>query len=361
MSLSRIAYLDGLRGVAILIVVFYHGYSRWGSIETFEQNATVQEVFAHGWLGVQLFFAISGYVIYMTLLRSQNIFMFAVNRYLRLAPAMLVASLLIYLSSFWIVERPLGAAHPQDLLPSVTFIDPILLSKLTGLDVKSLDDAFWSLYIEVWFYGVAALLFFVCKDKALNGISFLYFAYLLTEALHRYGVDSTSLAIARSVLDHAGAMYYAWFLVGIFSCKYAEGHRNASLIIGGLFALLGSAQIVLDRDVTVSLIVLTLSISVSFMAPLFSNMVKTILESKALVFFGFISYPLYLLHQNVVTGLAIKLHNAGVNLPSVLYPIPCILLVIIISYGLAKVEPYIKSNIQKALPLKLFGMAIHRV
>ena len=81
---------------------------------------------------MQLFFAVSGYVIYMSLFKSQNFMMFGLARYLRLAPAMIVASISLYLTSFYIVERPLGVANLQDLLPSLTFVEPGLISKISG-------------------------------------------------------------------------------------------------------------------------------------------------------------------------------------------------------------------------------------
>ena len=134
---GRVAYIDGLRGIAILGVIFFHAYSRWGGVESYNQNQFFIDLFSHGWLGVQLFFAISGYVIYMSILRYENILMFLIARYLRLFPAMLIAALLIYSTSFFIPERPLGYSSIIDFLPSLTFIDPGLLSKITGLEIRS--------------------------------------------------------------------------------------------------------------------------------------------------------------------------------------------------------------------------------
>ena len=42
---NRISYIDGLRGVAILAVVFFHTYIRWGSKEPIDQNIILENLF----------------------------------------------------------------------------------------------------------------------------------------------------------------------------------------------------------------------------------------------------------------------------------------------------------------------------
>lgn len=76
---NRITYLDGLRGLAILSVLLFHAYSRWGQEsggEIFEQDPIAQTAFSVGHQGVLLFFAISGFVIFKTLLATQSYVVF---------------------------------------------------------------------------------------------------------------------------------------------------------------------------------------------------------------------------------------------------------------------------------------------
>ena len=79
------------------------------------------------------------------------------------------------------------------------------------------------------------------------------------------------------------------------------------------------------------------------------------------LFFGYISYPLYLIHQNLITGLSIKLHQAGIMLPSYIYPIPFLILVVFLSYCIVKIEPMIKTKIKFIIPKLIFGMNIFKV
>lgn len=347
---TRIAYLDGLRGAAIIFVVLFHAYFRWNVIEPFEQPATISDPLSYGWLGVELFFAISGFVIYMTLLNARNIMSFAISRYLRLAPAMIVASVVIYLSSFAIAERPEGPLQLVDFLPSLTFLDPRLLSEVTGLSVQSLDGAFWSLYVEVKFYAAAALLFFVCRDRNLNGI---YLAYLFFCALFIASeilFDHAALALFVKVLSYLGLVHYGWFLLGILSYKYYVGKSHAHLCQAIAIAGIASAQLLVTKGYSLGLLATLISLVAIFLWPLFSPSMQGVLANRVLLFFGYISYPLYLVHQNLVTGLAIKMHQNGIDLPAFVYPLPFIVMSIGIAYLIALSEPAVKALLRRAVP-----------
>lgn len=358
MIADRVRYLDGLRGFAILGVIFFHAYSRWSSIETFQQEAFFTDFFAYGWLGVQLFFAISGYVIYMSLLKSSNLLIFGFARYLRLAPAMLIAAVLIYVTSFYIVERPLGVANLVDLLPSVTFVDPGLLGKILGIDIRSLDGAFWSLYIEVKFYVVAAVLFFVFKDKNLLGLGIMFALWIAIKIITvLLGVNNHLILLTLNVLDYAGVKYYGWFLLGVLAYRYQVKvtTRNAALLL-----MVAGLAIVSTGTQNIEILVAASVAAALFILPLFNSYVRKTLSSTVLLFFGYISYPLYLIHQNIVTGLAIKLHDFIPGIPTYFYPLPFIGMVVLAAFIIARMEPYLKRYLLELLPDVIFGCKIKR-
>lgn len=354
----RVRYIDGLRGIAIIFVVLFHGYSRWSSTEPFEQADFLIKTFSYGWLGVNLFFAISGYVIYMSILRSDNLIMFSVARYLRLLPAMLIASIIIYFSSHLIPERPHGSSNLIDFLPSLTFIGPGLLSKITGLEIRSLDGAFWSLYVEVKFYFVVAATFFIFKDKNLNLLLILFMAWLCLSAVqYLINAENIFISLLLKIMNFLGIKYYGWFLIGVCAFKFNSHRTLFNLLILLLITFLAIFTTEFGNKQTTFAASLA---AILFLMPLFLAWIRSILSSKLLLFFGFISYPLYLVHQNIVIGLAIKLHNAFPSVPAFLYPLPFIILVIFIAFIIAKLEPLLKIRLRSFLSDKIFGYEVYK-
>jgi peptidoglycan/LPS O-acetylase OafA/YrhL len=350
---NRIGYLDGLRGIAILNVVLFHAYSRWGAVETFKQSEFFSELFSYGWLGVNLFFCISGYVIYMSLIRSENFFMFAIARFLRLAPAMFLASMLIFFSSFYILERPLGPANIVDLLPGITFLGPGIISDILNIDVKSLDGAFWSLYVEVRFYIISAILYFFFRDRNLYGLFLMFIFYFFTVLLFKLNIVNVFFLSVQQYLIYFSTQHYGWFLIGIFLYKYVNSSEIKNLFI---IIVLSSMIILIDffnEVISFGSFIGSIITIMIFIIPVFFNRIKLFLSSKILLFFGLISYPLYLIHQNLVTGLAIKVHNMGLNFPSFMLPIPFLFLVIFISSLIVKLEAVIRRKVINFIPSRI--------
>ena len=355
---KRIDYLDGLRGVAILVVVLFHAFFAWGKVEPFEQNKFLADIVSFGWLGVNLFFAISGYVIYMSLIKSKNIIMFGVARYLRLAPMMLVSAVLIFVTSFYITERPEGSVSLRDFIPSITFFDPQLVGKIFGINVKSLDGAFWSLYVEVKFYFVAAALYFFSGDKSLFGLCFLYIAWFFLGVLG--GLLPLTGGVVDSVfssLDYFNIRYYPWFLIGVFSYRYG---LNASASNLNLVALAVVVAVAGQARSDLGLLVASTATALLFLVPMFSEVARRLLASRVLCYLGFISYPLYLVHQNIITGLAIKLHGYLPGRSGFFYPLPFIFLVVFLAGFLASAEPRMKQALAWFFPEKIFGYDVRR-
>lgn len=82
---DRLVEVDALRGVAALAVVLFHYTTRFTDL--FQPGVPPAVSFPGGHYGVNLFFIISGFVIFMTLEKTARPLDFVVSRFSRLFPA----------------------------------------------------------------------------------------------------------------------------------------------------------------------------------------------------------------------------------------------------------------------------------
>src|SRR3954465_8681907 len=78
----RLAWLDALRGIAAVVVVFKHALRPLLP----EMESAVKAAFEPGWYGVMVFFLVSGYIVPASLERRGSIQAFWISRFFRLYP-----------------------------------------------------------------------------------------------------------------------------------------------------------------------------------------------------------------------------------------------------------------------------------
>ena len=76
---KRIEVLDAFRGIAALSVVLYHFTYRYSSLYEIPIPVKLPAILNYGYLGVHLFFIISGFVIYMTINKGLSIKFFYIK------------------------------------------------------------------------------------------------------------------------------------------------------------------------------------------------------------------------------------------------------------------------------------------
>lgn len=161
---ERVLALDGIRALAILAIIIYHAHARW---------------LPAGFLGVTVFFVISGYLVTSGLIRElersgtidfKNLF---VRRLRRLFPTMLVVVLVIALLTAVFAPELLRKMRP-DVLPSLLFFDNwwYIIRKLSYFEAAGAPSPlthFWYLGVIGQFYivwpFVIMLLDRVCPTK----------------------------------------------------------------------------------------------------------------------------------------------------------------------------------------------------
>ncbi|MEU9149507.1 acyltransferase [Streptomyces sp. NPDC048417] len=327
---SRLTAIDGLRSVAAVMVAAYHFLGTptphfWGRAELRDSAPLLHEISRYGWLGVEFFFLISGFVICMSCW-GRTPAQFTVSRISRLFPAYWCAVLLVVL--LVLVSR-LGHR------PAATRVDPrTVLGNLTmapgPLGLDPVDGVSWTLWVEARFYLLmAALLVFglsyqrvvaFCGAWLLAGVIALELhSPLLDEfALPRY----TGLFVAGIVLHlmhRFGQNLLLWLLLGLAWCYQLT---VLELRVADHAAVpTGEGR----PSWAVCAVVLTLCLGLLALAgigPL------TGLRWRWPVTAGALTYPFYLIHQSLGIPLAKGLIQAFPRLgplPSMTLSVICVL------------------------------------
>jgi peptidoglycan/LPS O-acetylase OafA/YrhL len=291
--------LDGLRFVAALMVVVYHyiGYGGYGPGDGGAWGRSTVDVFpgvwlpaSFGWLGVELFFLISGFVICMSSW-GRGLADFFVSRAARLYPAYWAAVLLTTaVLTIWPVVRKPG--QPQDVLVNLTMLQQ-------PLGVPLVDAVYWTLWAELRFY----LLFAVVVYFGVNYRRVVLFCALWT-------VASVLAPAADSKLLNLVVMpvYAPYFIAGI--ALYLIYRFGSTLMLWGIVAiswLLAQHHLVwlhreaaswLHRELPgwVSLLVVTASFAA--VAAVALGWLSW-MNWRWLTVAGATTYPLYLLHEYI--------------------------------------------------------------
>lgn len=343
-------FLDGLRGLAISLVVSYHAYVRWPELVPYHGRFRSFPLFSEGWLGLPLFFILSGYLIARTLSRCRSIAEFCVRRWSRLFPAMVMCSLLLYLSAPLFPERPAGTPDLWSLLPGLTFIDDVWWSKILGRPIHALEGSFWTLYTEAKFYVSAAFLYFFFGRRALSlGLSAaFFFAAIIWLLVHPLGM--TSLARFEKVVIELSLLHFGWFAAGSLWFFYAHEQQKQRWL-DVLAWLLCAVSGIVSSELVPKDMLSALLVPILFVLALRNPTAQRVLGHPILHLLGLVSYPLFLLHENVMLALLVKL---GPHVPpqwTPLLPIPIVLGLVLVAYPIAI---YLAPPAELFLRTKLF-------
>jgi peptidoglycan/LPS O-acetylase OafA/YrhL len=297
---NRFIELDALRAIAAIIVLISH-YS-WAYPHYFNILKPEKFYFKYGDWGVQFFFIISGFVIFMTLEKVMSVKEFALARFFRLYP---VYWLCMFITLAFIYFLPFPNWGPFDI--------GFILKNLTMLQVfmktGHIDQVYWSLCVEVAFYTIMGFVFYFKKMKQIDWVclSWLILSLVVIYVdfpLKKYLVVLLILKFAPLFI--AGIMFY--------KIKNSIGTIWNHLLIFTSFIvfslILYTDKIQHDSDWIP--ILLLLIVYATFYYLMYTT--SKILRNPILLFFGSISYPLYLLHNVIgyciITRLRLYTDNA---------------------------------------------------
>lgn len=329
--------IQGLRAIAVISVIFFHYQVSY---------------FDGGFLGVDIFFVISGYLMTLILDKKidlDNILTFYLKRARRLLPALLIVIVFSLISGFLLMSGESFERLGKTSLASIFFVSNFFFWREWGyFDLYSLNKPLlhtWSLSLEMQFYFLFPLLLvlinlFIKKIKIIYKLSFLFIIFIIFTELF---LESKSVATFYLL-----PFRISEFLLGAIGYHF-EKQNKSKLFHNNQFFLACFAILVFfifyyDKEIRFPGLSTVIPCLVTMLLILNkkSYLSKIIFENKFTLFIGNISYSLFLVHWPVFVFFRFYKFNE----PSSLEKIYLLIVSIILAYFLNRyVENYFKKNI----------------
>lgn len=313
---QRLLAIDGLRALAITLVVLFH-YTK----EFFPGH----RFFSFGWSGVDLFFVISGFVLYYQVKRryrtegKTHYLSYLRNRALRIIPAY-YASLLAMLLLF----------GRNKFFTSVFYMHLSFLYVFDYDVAISIQPLYWTLAVEVQFYLM--LILFAPLLTGRNGMKWLIslivlnLVYRLIFQFFFSPLSSTGLVLGNILPGRISEFCYGMIIAKIFLEKTElmnKLRKNLNIIITAILAFicificwyiwLKKGDSVLDHRL-VNIIyypLVGLGFGLFFLLVMIFPWLNRIMSLKTVTFIGIISYSIYLWHVFALRLIGDVLTDAG--------------------------------------------------
>ena len=293
---GRLRALDGLRLLAALAVAFYHytayegAGSAWGQRpdSIFPRWAGLS---AYGWLGVEVFFVISGFAICMSCW-GRTLGDFFRSRVTRLYPAYWAAVVLTYLVT------ALTPAIRQGVDFTTALVDLTMLQDPIGVD--RVDGVYWTLWAEMRFYLLFALV--VWGGLTFRRVVAFSMIWTIVAVIARTADSELLFTVAMPKYAH-------FFLVGVgIYLVYRFGHHPLSWALIGVNFLLAvhyavarmdhQAEDVVHRPLSATVVTIVLAVSVLLILATAHGRLDWV-RWKWVTYAGALTYPFYLLHDYI--------------------------------------------------------------
>ncbi|MFD2513001.1 acyltransferase family protein [Pontibacter locisalis] len=265
----RIKELDALRGLAAFAVFLFHF-----------------QLFDYGYLGVHLFFIISGFVIFLSAKSVKQPSDFVIARFSRLYPTYWVCLLLTFAVLF---------VSESDVTFTQLAYNFTMFQEFIG--VENIDGAYWSLTEELVFYVIiftALLLGLINHVKLWTGVMLLLAMGGLFLNPELGGMEKNIQAVVKYFsLFVAGVIFYHMYLAQKVGVKYVA----ALLLCLGISLQYGYGSYLPYFNHTIEIGVICAFFGLFTL--LVMGKLAFLQKYKWMLFLGEISYPFYLLHQEI--------------------------------------------------------------
>ena len=294
-SQTKVQELESIRGLAALLVVILH-MSQWNS--SFYNCGIIR----NGYLMVELFFVLSGYVIYYSysakITNGKQLLRFQFLRFGRLYPVhLLFLSIFVVIVMAKYVANKFGVVSPNTQLYSTSDILPALIENIflvqaigpTG-HALMFNAPSWSISVEFYTYllfAVVVLFFKKLKDIIFSALFLISILLLINQST--FGFDALLNC-------------YTGFFLGCLTAKLKE---TTKINVPSIFSIVSFVGLLIFLSIKpkFEFDYLTYFFTAALIFTLVSSskgILKRLLNVKALTWLGTISYSVYMSHFAIV-------------------------------------------------------------
>jgi peptidoglycan/LPS O-acetylase OafA/YrhL len=288
-------HIDGLRALSVISVIIFH---------------LDHDFLPGGFIGVDIFFVISGYLI-SKIITSKieknefNISIFFLSRARRILPMLFFILIFFFPLIFFLLPSKMISIS-ESILTGLFFVSNIIFYWQSGYFGEAINLKpfihLWSLSVEEQFYivfPIYCILFYKKKFFLLSLISFFIISFILANSFGAQYPNANFFLTPTRIWEILSGVFFMFFekkKISINSKILDLACSAALVIIISSFILLNN----LDNIPNIKLLPTIISTGVLIIYGANSNVVQKILCNKPVVFIGLISYSLYMLHQPIL-------------------------------------------------------------
>lgn len=337
--------IQGLRAVAVLAVIAFHVNNTW---------------LPGGFLGVDVFLVISGYLITGIVLRQRyqqqfSFIKFYSARIKRIVPAYmaLIAVVSIFMAVL-LIPRDFGTFH-ESLVSALYFNSNNFFARYGDYFAPASHELpllhTWSLAIEMQFYLLLPAVLIFLPLRAIAGslglIAFTCLVYTVIQVDKGANQQMYFSLVARIPEFLIGGLVAAVGLGASWSFRL----RNCFAFIG-LLLVLGSFVFISEKDPFPGLLAMPACIGVALMIAAREGVCNQVLANKWFVFIGALSYSLYLWHWPVLAGIRYYYEVYLLSTSNIVWALGATFALAYVSYRFIEM-PFRKTQFNKARTLRV--------
>jgi peptidoglycan/LPS O-acetylase OafA/YrhL len=300
---TRLRGLDALRGLAALAVCLFHYTYSFPRVTG--RAFDVGFVASAGHYGVDLFFIISGFVIFMTLEKSRSAYDFVAARVARIYPAYL-AAVMIAIAVLYVANLPIPRPGVAEILAHVSMVPQIF-----GMPL--IDNVYWTLAYEAGFYFFAATVIWRVGLDRIEELCLIWLPATLMLRFEPFVIWRIPYLLQTIRLVTAGS-FAMLFMIGILLYRICRGHvrpMTYTVFVAALaVTLAGPPKPVQPMGGIGYFLLIASCAALVWLAGTNRLPLKPL---APLIFLGEISYSLYLVHRLIGFAVIERLLAVGVH------------------------------------------------